>query len=225
MAESFTMFPKFGDVLKALNADDAPLMSYAISMYGMFGEEVELPYHLAALFVALKEDIDNSKECRRAGSRGGKRSKKRDSTLAHDCDETVSTLAKDAHDDVTPLAQCDAEIVTPLAHDAHDDAQRQQANTNTNTNTKPNQANRGMRMRRPTVEEVRAYCAEKGYAVDPERFVAHYESNGWMVGKSPMRSWKATCTTWHLRDQGGGMVTAGKLMAGKEAVDDEYSRL
>lgn len=49
---------------------------------------------------------------------------------------------------------------------------------------------------KPTVEEVRSYCAEKGYHIDEELFVAHYESKGWKVGKSPMKSWKSAITTW-----------------------------
>lgn len=43
----------------------------------------------------------------------------------------------------------------------------------------------------PTVDEVKKYCREQGCAVDAERFVDHYESNGWMVGKNKMRNWKA----------------------------------
>lgn len=39
----------------------------------------------------------------------------------------------------------------------------------------------------PTIEEVNSYCKEKGYAVDPERFIDYYTSNGWRVGKNPMK--------------------------------------
>ena len=53
----------------------------------------------------------------------------------------------------------------------------------------------------PTVEEVRAYCNEKGYAVDPERFVDFYASKGWMVGKSKMKDWKASVRNWERQDK------------------------
>ena len=52
------------------------------------------------------------------------------------------------------------------------------------------------RFQKPTVEEVRAYCAEKGYTIDAEQFVNYYESNGWRVGRNPMKSWKAAVATW-----------------------------
>ena len=52
----------------------------------------------------------------------------------------------------------------------------------------------------PTVDEVRAYCTEKGYPVDAERFVDYYTSNGWMVGKNKMKDWRAAVRTWAKKD-------------------------
>lgn len=49
---------------------------------------------------------------------------------------------------------------------------------------------------KPSVEEVRAYCQARGNAVDPEEFVDFYESKGWVIGKSPMKSWQAAVRTW-----------------------------
>ena len=48
----------------------------------------------------------------------------------------------------------------------------------------------------PTVEEVRTYCRERNNNVDPDRFVDFYSSKGWMVGKNPMKDWKACVRTW-----------------------------
>lgn len=52
----------------------------------------------------------------------------------------------------------------------------------------------------PTVEEVAAYCKERGNNVDAEQFIAFYTSKGWMVGKSKMKDWKACVRTWERRD-------------------------
>lgn len=52
----------------------------------------------------------------------------------------------------------------------------------------------------PTLEEVKAYCIERGNSVDPEAFIAFYESNGWKVGKNPMKDWKAAVRTWEKRE-------------------------
>jgi hypothetical protein len=55
-------------------------------------------------------------------------------------------------------------------------------------------------MKRPTLEEVQACIAERGYNVDAELFMNHYESNGWKVGKNPMKSWRAALVTWQKRN-------------------------
>ena len=53
----------------------------------------------------------------------------------------------------------------------------------------------------PTVDEVKAYATEKGYTLDAERFVAYYESNGWRVGRNPMRDWQAAVRNWATREK------------------------
>ena len=78
--------------------------------------------------------------------------------------------------------------------------------TNTNRNTKSNDVGADKpptraRFTPPTVEEVRAYCTEKGYTVDPQRFVDYYTSVGWRVGKNPMKDWKAAVRTWNGKEQ------------------------
>lgn len=48
----------------------------------------------------------------------------------------------------------------------------------------------------PTLEDVTAYCLERKNNVDPQRWLDHYTSNGWRVGKNPMKDWKAAVRTW-----------------------------
>ena len=48
----------------------------------------------------------------------------------------------------------------------------------------------------PTYKEVRGYCDERDNQVDPIKFCDFYESKGWMVGKTKMKSWKAAVRTW-----------------------------
>lgn len=51
----------------------------------------------------------------------------------------------------------------------------------------------------PTAEQVREYCTERQNGIDPEAFVAFYASKGWVVGKSPMKDWKAAVRTWEQK--------------------------
>ena len=53
----------------------------------------------------------------------------------------------------------------------------------------------------PTLEEVRDYCIERRNNVDPQRFMDYYTSNGWRVGKNPMRDWKAAVRNWERGDK------------------------
>lgn len=53
----------------------------------------------------------------------------------------------------------------------------------------------------PTVQEVEQYCAECGLKnVDAQHFIDHYESNGWKVGKNPMKNWRSAVRNWSRHD-------------------------
>lgn len=52
----------------------------------------------------------------------------------------------------------------------------------------------------PTVEQVKAYCLERGNSVDAETFVDFYTAKGWKVGRDTMKDWKACVRTWEKRD-------------------------
>ena len=48
----------------------------------------------------------------------------------------------------------------------------------------------------PSADEVREYIKEKRYVVDAEAFCAFYDSNGWKVGRNPMKDWRRALVTW-----------------------------
>ena len=76
----------------------------------------------------------------------------------------------------------------------------------------------------PTLDEVRAYCTEKGYTFDPELFFNYYDANSWVQGQGngkPIRSWKACCNTWQIRERNGefrGGGAAATVAAASPAV-------
>lgn len=65
----------------------------------------------------------------------------------------------------------------------------------------PQVPKKSKRFVKPTVDEVRAYCEERQNGIDPEYFVDYYEARGWVVGKTPMKDWKATVRTWEKRER------------------------
>ena len=61
--------------------------------------------------------------------------------------------------------------------------------------------NKGAKFQKPTLEEVRSYLAQRRSSVNAEAFYAYYESNGWRVGRNPMKNWKQAVITWEVRDR------------------------
>ena len=57
-------------------------------------------------------------------------------------------------------------------------------------------AKKPKRFTKPPVDDVRQYMDELNMNDMSQRFVDYYESNGWKVGKNPMKDWKAAVRTW-----------------------------
>lgn len=75
----------------------------------------------------------------------------------------------------------------------------------------------------PTVEEVRAYCQERGNKVDPQAFVDFYSSKGWMVGKNKMKDWKAAVRgTWEKNSKQEKKSERKKFDANKGIMTRDY---
>lgn len=54
---------------------------------------------------------------------------------------------------------------------------------------------------KPSIEEIAAYCSERGNDIDPETFYYYYEATGWKIGKTPMKSWKSAVITWEKKKE------------------------
>lgn len=57
-----------------------------------------------------------------------------------------------------------------------------------------------LRFTPPALEDVKKYCDERGNNIVPEKFIDYYTANGWMVGKSKMKDWKAAIRNWEKND-------------------------
>ena len=57
------------------------------------------------------------------------------------------------------------------------------------------------KFKKPTLEEVQAYCKERKSSISAEYFYDYYESNGWKVGKNAMKDWRATVRRWEQRER------------------------
>ena len=69
-------------------------------------------------------------------------------------------------------------------------------------NTLSIEPNTKARFIKPTIQEIETYISEGNYSVDAQIFFDHYESVGWMRGKTKMKDWKATIRTWNRNQYG-----------------------
>lgn len=78
-------------------------------------------------------------------------------------------------------------------------------------------------MVRPTVEEVSAYCRERGNTVDAQHFVDFYQSKGWKVGTQPMKDWRACVRTWEQREKprAGNRFASGLIASDYSGIREE----
>lgn len=82
-----------------------------------------------------------------------------------------------------------------------------------NNNKSENKGPSATRFSPPTVEQVRAYFRECGVPpvdaqTEADKFVDRYEANGWIVGKTKMKDWKAAARNWLRNRKEWGKPTA-----------------
>lgn len=92
-----------------------------------------------------------------------------------------------------------------------------------NKNAKNEKKERIKELEKPSIKDLTVYINEKSYNVNPEKFLSHYESNGWMVGKNKMKDWRAAVRTWHYGNQGTGR-SSSSLNVGAYRPEPEPAR-
>lgn len=74
------------------------------------------------------------------------------------------------------------------------------------------------RFSKPNIEDLKEYAKKMSYdRFDPQRFYDFYESKGWLVGKTPMKDWKAAVRNW-MRNNFKGDKSA-------ESIKEQHARV
>ena len=177
-------FYDWANAFEALSGDECKTLLLAMLAYSQDGTappEFEGGAKVAASF--LFPAISRAKELSKAGSIAGRASSEKRTVLQQPFNDR-STV--DQQQNNTKQKQNKTETGEGASPPA------------------PSPPKKEKRFSPPTVEEVRAYCQERLSTVDAEQFVNHYTSNGWMVGKSPMKDWQAAVRNWEGRDRENG---------------------
>ena len=201
----FTWFPKLTRVLETLPPENVAEFAMAVAEYGTNEEEPTFSSPLlAAVFEGVREDIDNSINARQK-NKGGRPKKNPRENGGLEVSETQETPVMENENQFskteTPVMENEnhSEEVSKNGNPPY-------INQTIPSHTIPSQTKekgKRARFRPPSLDEIRDYVESHGLdAVDPEGFHAYYESNGWKVGKNPMKSWTAALHSWQRRDQG-----------------------
>jgi len=97
----------------------------------------------------------------------------------------------------------------------------------TTTPLPPKGGKSSSRFQKPSLDEVRAYVHEINAGIDPSQFLDHYEANGWHVGKTKMKDWRAAVRTWKRRkaEEGGGVAKSTLINTHHAKVPDMTMRV
>lgn len=176
--DSITMFKSFYMAVQGMSDKDRVQFYEAIMEYGYFGKEPEIGGVIGAIFKAIRPVLDRSNDARTNGRKGGRPRK------TENDDEMVKTT-----------------LLTTLKTERKG-KERKGKDMDTEMDTEKEQKRKGesSRFAPPTLDDVTAYCTERGNGIDPQRFIDYYQSNGWKVGKNPMKDWKAAVRNWETRD-------------------------
>lgn len=89
-------------------------------------------------------------------------------------------------------------LANPIAEKRREEKNKEKDTTSVVSKKKPTPISR---FSVPTLQEVMKYCSERGNSIDPQKFIDFYESKGWLVGKSPMKDWKAAVRNWERSEK------------------------
>lgn len=187
-----TIQDEMWEAAKTLNERQCDAFIAALVRYAFEGTEPPKTSKIYPMFVLCRTRLDMSKK--------GHEQAKQDAEARSESARKAANARWSKNADA--MRTHDADAMRP--HDPPTDAYEVRLGEDRlgGDNTPPNppegeSAKKRTKFVRPTPEQVDAYIAEMGYSgFDGEQFCAHYDSNGWKVGKAPMKDWRAAVVTW-----------------------------
>ena len=179
MSRSFTFFQSFADAANMMNDTDRLAFYDAIVGCAIYGEETDaLPPAAHLVFTAIKPILEANVRDRDNGSKGGRPKTENPS----------ENPQKNPSKNPTPK---------PKVKYSNVEYSIVEESSKKSNIKESGQAATATKFIPPTLEEVKAFIQEKGYKVNALKFYSYYSSNGWKVGKNPMKSWKQAVVSWN----------------------------
>lgn len=199
MRDGFIFYESFRNAMKGLPAETQLLLYNAIADYALYDTEPDFGGDgiASGFFTLMRPQIDANNRRRDVGSRGGRPAKSQE---CEPNDNQAETNEKpNDNQSITEAKPSDNQTVTePEPKEKEKEKEKEKAKAN--VKEKECSADTPRRFTKPTVEDIREYCRERGNGVDAQRFFDFYEAKGWRVGNQPMKDWQAAVRTWEGRD-------------------------
>lgn len=188
--KQFTWYRSYYDALKELPAEEFRAIVLAVCAYALDGEEPELSGVARSIFTLIRPTLEVGR------SRAENRSRAEQTSISAEQTGNRPEQTKNKPEQTqNKRKQTDNK---PEQTRKEKEKEREKESEN-DSYCSPPPPSGPKRFVPPTLAEVQSYVAERQSPVDPQGFIDFYASKGWMVGKTPMKDWKAACRnaeTW-----------------------------
>lgn len=188
--KQFTWYRSYYDALKEIPAEEFRDIVLAVCSYALDGEELELSGVARAIFTLIRPTLEVGR------SKAENRSRAEQTVLSAEQTGNRPEQTKNKPEQTqNKRKQTDNK---PEQTRKEKEKEREKESEN-DSYCSPPPPSGPKRFVPPTLAEVQSYVAERQSPVDPQGFIDFYASKGWMVGKTPMKDWKAACRnaeTW-----------------------------
>ena len=190
--KQFTWYRSYYDALKELPAEEFRDIVLAVCAYALDGEEPELSGVARSIFTLIRPTLEVGR------SRAENRSRAEQTSLSAEQNGSRPEQTKNKAEQTQNKRKQTGNKPEQTRKEKEKEKEREKESEN-DSYCSPPPPSGPKRFVPPTLAEVQSYVAERQSPVDPQGFIDFYESKGWMVGKTPMKDWKAACRnaeTW-----------------------------
>lgn len=197
--KQFTWYRSYYDALKELPAEEFRDIVLAVCAYALDGEEPELSGVARAIFTLIRPTLEVGRSKAENRSRAEQTSLSAEQTgnrPEQTKNKPEQTQNKRKQTGNKPEQTRNKPEQTRKEKEKEKEREKESENDSYCSPPPPSGPKRFVP---PTLAEVQSYVAERQSPVDPQGFIDFYASKGWMVGKTPMKDWKAACRnaeTW-----------------------------
>lgn len=190
--KQFTWYRSYYDALKELPAEEFRDIVLAVCAYALDGEEPELSGVARAIFTLIRPTLEVGR------SKAENRSRTEQTVLSAEQGSNKPEQTDNKRKQTENKRKQTDNKPEQTRKEKEKEKEREKESEN-DSYCSPPPPSGPKRFVPPTLAEVQSYVAQRQSPVDPQGFIDFYASKGWIVGKTPMKDWKAACRnaeTW-----------------------------